>query len=62
VRADDLYACATVDAGAELAVQVLNTQNEAVTYALQIGNKHAEIEIPANAVQTVTVRLESFSD
>ena len=62
VRADVLYACATIDAGAELAVQVLNTQKEAVTYALQIGNKHAEIEIPANAVQTVTVRLESFSD
>jgi glucosylceramidase len=61
VQAGDLYACATVDADAKLAVQLLNTKQESVTWRLQIEGRHAEIEIPANAVQTVTVRLGALS-
>jgi glucosylceramidase len=54
----DLYACATVNAEGMVAVQVFNTTRASVNYDLQIGSRFAQIEIPGNAVQTVTVQLE----
>ncbi|NNE07934.1 MAG: glycoside hydrolase family 30 protein, partial [Gemmatimonadetes bacterium] len=52
---DDLHACATLNADGLLSVQLLNTTKEDIALALQIGDRYAEITIPANAVQTVRV-------
>jgi len=53
--ADALHACATVNGDGLLSVQLLNTTREAISFKLQIAGNFAEISIPANAVQTVTV-------
>ena len=55
--ADALHASATINDDALLSVQLLNTTKEPIQYALQIGARYAAVEIPANAVQTVRVRL-----
>ncbi len=55
--ADTLHACATINADGLLSVQLLNTSKVAVAYKLQIAEWYAEVIIPANAVQTVWVRL-----
>ena len=55
---DALHASATINADSLLSVQVLNTTKEAIPYQLQIAGHHAEVTIPANAVQTVRVRLQ----
>ncbi len=57
LKAGDLYACATVNAAGMLAVQVLNTSKRNVKYNLQIGGRFAEVETPANSVQTLNVSL-----
>ncbi len=54
---DDLHACATINKNNVLSVQVLNTTKEAISYQLQIEDQYAEIQIDANAVQTVQVQL-----
>jgi glucosylceramidase len=53
---DALHASATINADALVSVQVLNTTKQPIAYELQIGDHHAEITIPANAVQTVRVQ------
>ncbi len=55
--ADALHASASISASGLLSVQVLNTTKQPVEYALQIGAQHARVEIAANAVQTLQVRL-----
>jgi glucosylceramidase len=54
---DALHASAAVNDDGLLSVQLLNTTKEAIRFSLQIGAQFAEVEIPANALQTVRVRL-----
>ena len=54
---DALHASASVNDDGLLSVQLLNTTRSPVSYSLQIGNQHAAIDIPANALQTVRVQL-----
>lgn len=54
---DDLHACATINEEGLLSVQLLNTTKEKISYNLQIGEQFAEIELDANAVQTVQIKL-----
>jgi glucosylceramidase len=54
---DALHASATINGDSLLSVHLLNTTKQAIDYTLQIADRHAEITIPANAVQTVRVRL-----
>ena len=56
--ADALHASATVSPDGMLSVQVLNTTKQPIKYNLQIGRQHAEVNIAANAVQTVRVSLQ----
>lgn len=53
---DAIHACATVGGDGLVSVQLLNTTKEELRYDLQIGDRYAEVTIPANAVQTVRVR------
>jgi glucosylceramidase len=55
--ADDLHACATINADNVVSVQLLNTTKSPIVYHLQIGKQYAKIEIPANSVQTVRVKI-----
>ena len=52
-----VYASASMNADGLLSVQVLNTTKQAVAYALQIGRQYAEVEIDANALQTLRIQL-----
>lgn len=54
---DALHACATISSADLVSLQVLNTTAEAIIYKLQIATRFAEIEIPANSVQTVRIQL-----
>ena len=54
---DALHAVATINDDRLLSVQLLNTTRKPLPYRLQIGDRYAEVEIPANAVQTVRVQL-----
>ncbi|MGB5351985.1 MAG: glycoside hydrolase family 30 beta sandwich domain-containing protein [Woeseia sp.] len=54
---DALHTSATINDDGLLSVQVLNTTKQPIQYSLQIGAQHAAVEIAANAVQTVRVRL-----
>lgn len=54
---DALHTSATINDEGLLSVQVLNTTKQPITYSLQIDGQFAEVTIPANAVQTVRVRL-----
>ena len=54
---DDLHASAAVSPDGLLSVQLLNTTRDAIRFSLQIDAAYAELEIPANAVQTVRVQL-----
>ena len=55
--ADALHAVATINDDGLLSVQLLNTTKQPINYALQIGKQFADVEIPANSIQTVRVRL-----
>ena len=55
--ADALHACATLNSDRLLSVQLLNTTKQPITTSLQIKDRFAEIQVPANAVQTVRVQL-----
>ncbi len=52
-----LYACATISKDNLLSVQVLNTSSEKIIYNIEIKGQIAEINIDANALQTVQVQL-----
>lgn len=54
---DDLHACATINNNGILSIQMLNTTDQPLVYSVQIGNSYAPVTIPANAVQTVQVKL-----
>ncbi|NNF06445.1 MAG: glycosyl hydrolase [Candidatus Eisenbacteria bacterium] len=54
---DALHACATINDAGLLAVQLLNTTQEAIEYNLQIADGYATITLPPNSVQTVRVQL-----
>ncbi|MFZ0390212.1 MAG: glycoside hydrolase family 30 protein [Calditrichia bacterium] len=54
---DALHACATINPENILSIQLLNTTKSSISCSLQIGNQYADIDMPANAVQTVRVKL-----
>ena len=54
---DALHASATVNDDGLLSVQLLNTTKQPISFGLQVGAQYADVEIPANAVQTVRVQL-----
>jgi len=54
--ADALHAAATINGDGLVSVQLLNTTKEPIAYKLQFAAHHADIEIPANSVQTVRVK------
>jgi len=56
---DDLHASANLSPEGMLSVQLLNTTRKPIRFSLQIGAGFADMEIPANAVQTVRVQLPS---
>lgn len=53
---DQIYLCATVNEQGEYAINILNT-GEAVTFPVQIGEYMAAIDMPANSVETIIVKL-----
>lgn len=57
LETDALQACATINPADLVSLQVLNTTAEPIIYKLQIENRFTQIEIPANAVQTVRIQL-----
>ncbi len=54
---DALHASAAVNNDGMLSVQLLNTTKKPIRFSLQIGPRYAQVEMPANAVQTVRIRL-----
>ena len=54
---DALHVSATRNPDGLLSVQMLNTQEAPITLSLEIGGQSAEVLVPANALQTVRVRL-----
>ena len=54
---DALHASATINAERLLSVQLLNTTRAPMRIGLQVGVQFANVEVPANAVQTVRVQL-----
>ena len=54
---DALHACATIDDDGIVSVQLLNTTKQPIAFQLRIAGRYADVTIPANAVQTVRVRL-----
>ena len=54
---DAIHASATINPDKLLSVQVLNTSKQPVSYMLQIGVQYAEVNIAANALQTVRIQL-----
>lgn len=54
---DVLHACATVNPKGLLSVQLLNTTKRPIELQLQVGEELAILELPANALQTVQLRL-----
>ena len=51
-----LFVCATKNAEGQIAVNILNT-GEATSFPLQIGEYSATVEMPANSVETILVKL-----
>lgn len=54
---DALHAVSTLNNDNLLSVQLLNTTKQPIEFGLQIGSQFVQMEIPANAVQTVRVQL-----
>ena len=54
---DAIHACASINDADLLTVQVFNTTKQPVDYRLQIGAQQAEVNIAANALQTLRVAL-----
>ncbi|OIQ00042.1 MAG: glycosyl hydrolase [Zetaproteobacteria bacterium CG2_30_46_52] len=57
LKADDVYACATLSSDAMLSVQIFNTTKQAVNFCLEINGQYAEVSIAANALQTIRIPL-----
>jgi glucosylceramidase len=57
LNTDALHACATINNRNLLSIQMLNTTKNAIKAMLQIGEQFAELNLPANSVQTVRVQL-----
>ena len=55
--ADALHASAAINDDGLLSVQLLNTTKKPIRFGLQIGTQFADIDMPANAVQTVRIQL-----
>ncbi|MBT8141346.1 MAG: glycosyl hydrolase [Gammaproteobacteria bacterium] len=55
--ADALHASANINADNLLSVQLLNTTKQPIQFALQIGAQYTEVNMTANAVQTIRVQL-----
>lgn len=55
---DALHASATINSDNLLSVQLLNTTKKQINYNLIIGDQQAQINLPANALQTVRVQLD----
>ena len=53
---DQIFVCATKNGEGQIAVNILNT-GEATTFPLQVGEYTATVEMPANSVETILVRL-----
>ena len=53
---DQIFVCATKNAEGQIAVNILNT-GEAASFPLQIGEYSAMVEMPANSVETILVKL-----
>ena len=53
---DRIYLCATQAEDGTIAVNILNT-GEAISFPLQIGDNIAHIDMPANSVETIMVKL-----
>ena len=53
---DALHACATVNDDGLISVQLLNTTKSPIDGAIEIGDRHARIEVPANSVMTVRIK------
>ena len=53
---DQIFVCATKNADGQIAVNILNT-GEAASFPLQIGEYSATVEMPANSVETILVKL-----
>ncbi|MBQ7997680.1 MAG: hypothetical protein IJ249_08465 [Paludibacteraceae bacterium] len=53
---DQIFVCATKNAEGQIAVNILNT-GEAASFPLQIGEYSATVEMPANSVETILVKL-----
>ncbi|MBT8092952.1 MAG: glycosyl hydrolase [Gammaproteobacteria bacterium] len=54
---DALHASATINEDGLLSVQLLNTTKQPIEFSLQIGPRFADVDILANAIQTVRVQL-----
>ena len=53
---DQIFVCATKNGEGQIAVNILNT-GEATTFPLQVGEYTATVEMPANSVETILVKL-----
>ena len=53
---DQIFVCATKNEEGQIAVNILNT-GEATTFPLQVGEYTATVEMPANSVETILVKL-----
>ncbi len=56
VISNQIFVCATRNKDGQIAVNILNT-GEAASFPLQIGEYMADVELPANSVQTIIVKL-----
>ncbi len=54
---DNIHICAVQKQDGQTAIQILNTANEPQDVRLQIGDNYADFQMPANAVQTIIVKL-----
>ena len=53
---DQIFVCATKNGEGQIAVNILNT-GEAISFPLQVGEYTATVELPANSVETIFVKL-----
>ena len=54
---DALHGSAAINDEGLLSVQLLNTTKSPIRFGLQIGTQFAEVDMPANAIQTVRIQL-----
>ncbi|MCF8227222.1 MAG: hypothetical protein K9J30_15200 [Bacteroidales bacterium] len=54
---DAIHACATLNPGKLLSVQLLNTTKEDILIGLQIKDQFAEINLRKNSLQTIQIQL-----